>query len=78
MTSAVRRLSIDDLLGHGDDNDGERAVSNERATVDNSMVDTVQGSPTHLSQHESEAALNMASKYAKGMLKKTDGTWYFW
>lgn len=36
------------------------------------------GSIHHLSQHESDSALNMPSKYNTGILKKTEGTWCFW
>jgi len=38
----------------------------------------IDGSVHHLSQHESDVALNMPSKYNTGMLKKTEGTWCFW
>ncbi len=38
----------------------------------------IDGSIHHLSQHESESALNMPSNYNAGMLKKTEGTWCFW
>jgi serine/threonine protein kinase len=38
----------------------------------------IDGSIHHLSQHESDSALNMPSKYNTGMLKKTEGTWCFW
>ncbi|KAL7541566.1 hypothetical protein ACHAWF_006971 [Thalassiosira exigua] len=35
-------------------------------------------SPTHLSKRESDVALNMASRYNRGILKKSEGTYPFW
>mmetsp|Transcript_21188 Transcript_21188/g.37971 ORF Transcript_21188/g.37971 Transcript_21188/m.37971 type:complete len:257 (+) Transcript_21188:742-1512(+) len=54
------------MLSDSEDNDFSVKIDNETAT------------PSHLSQRESDAALTMSSKFNRGTLTKTEGTWCFW
>jgi serine/threonine protein kinase len=62
----------------GDDNDpiNELLSDDEDDNDCEKKIDAV-GSPTHLSKLESEEAINMSSRHSSGMLKKTEGTLYF-
>jgi len=58
--------SLDDMLSDCKDNDFSMRIDDEPE------------SPTHLSKRESDAALTMGSKFNRGTLTKTEGTWCFW
>ena len=66
MVHLLSQCSMDDATSRRDDDDARAGVSDEPPD------------PMHLSKREGERALNMSGRFDRGILKKTEGTWYFW
>lgn len=63
---------------YGDDDDPiNEFLSDDEADFSERKNDEAD-SPTHLSKRESEEALYMSAKHSTGLLKKTEGTLYFY
>ena len=56
-----------------DEDDGHDCQDGSERKIDDAVE-----SPTHLSNRESEEAINMSSKHSSGLLQKTEGTLYFY
>lgn len=72
MLNALDDESLDDLLS-----DGEHSSEDDDGGFCMRVDDETAGS-TSLSKRESDAALAMSSRYNRGTLTKTEGTYCFW